>query len=313
MTRNNEDGKSPSKSFITGAVALAFLLIGYQTAVFIHRAATLRILAGTPDTVYVAVPQTSSVDSAHRFSCARETMSSGQSQRGGATPRSSLNAGGSGRSAGYRREEVRERFSEPRCENFRFDPNTATIDELRRLGFSLRQAEAIDNYRAKGGRFRRKSDFAKSYVVEDSVFRRLEPYIDIPLVDLNTADSAMFETLPGIGAYFASRMVEYRRKLGGYSYPEQLMDIYHFDKEKFDALKDLVEIATPPKPFRLWTLPLDSLKAHPYIRTYTAAKAIVLFRENNPASALTVSNLAEAGILDPDSASKLGRCVLVNP
>ena len=55
MTRNNEDGKSPSKSFITGAVALAFLLIGYQTAVFIHRAATLKILSSSPDTVYVAV------------------------------------------------------------------------------------------------------------------------------------------------------------------------------------------------------------------------------------------------------------------
>ena len=53
MTRNNEDGKSPSKSFITGAVALAFLLIGYQTAVFIHRAATLKILSSSPDTVYV--------------------------------------------------------------------------------------------------------------------------------------------------------------------------------------------------------------------------------------------------------------------
>ena len=181
------------------------------------------------------------------------------------------------------------------------------------MGFSLRQAEAIDNYRSKGGRFRRKSDFAKSYVVEDSVFRRLEPYIDIPRIDLNKADSAQFETLPGIGAYFASRMVEYRKKLGGYSYPEQLMDIYHFDKEKYDALKDLVEIATPPRPFALWTLPLDSLKVHPYIRTYTAAKAIILFRENNPASALTVSNLAEAGIIDRESASKLERCVLVSP
>ena len=91
------------------------------------------------------------------------------------------------------------------------------------------------------------------------------------------------------------------------------MDIYHFDREKYDALKDLVEIVTPPRPFALWTLPLDSLKAHPYIRTYTAAKAIILFRENNPASALTVSNLAEAGIIDRESASKLERCVLVSP
>ena len=313
MTRNNEDGKSPSKSFITGAVALAFLLIGYQTAVFIHRAATLKILSSSQDTVYVAVrpagsdcPSTSSVSSAG-VSAGSLVSRSGyvSGTEGDAVP---------GTDGNYRRKaEVKERFSEPRYENFRFNPNTASIGELRRLGFSLKQAEAIDNYRSKGGRFRRKSDFAKSYVVEDSVFRRLEPYIDIPLIDLNTADSTMFETLPGIGAYFASKMVEHRKKLGGYSYPEQLMDIYHFDREKYDALRDLVEIATPPKPFALWTLPLDSLKAHPYIRTYTAAKAIILFRENNPASALTVSNLAEAGILDSESASKLERCVLSHP
>ncbi|MGM9740930.1 MAG: ComEA family DNA-binding protein, partial [Candidatus Cryptobacteroides sp.] len=196
MTRNNEDGKSPSKSFIMGAVALAFLLIGYQTAVFIHRAATLRILADTPDTVYVAVPQVLPVDSGQTSSGIPGAQASTHYAHSGgrSQTKSSLNAAGSGSTAGHRREEVRERFSGPRCENFRFDPNTATIDELRRLGFSLRQAEAIDNYRSKGGRFRRKSDFAKSYVVEDSVFRRLEPYIDIPLVDLNTADSAMFET-----------------------------------------------------------------------------------------------------------------------
>lgn len=303
MTRNKEDGKSPSRSFITGAVALAFLIIGYQTAVFIHRAATLKILSSVPDTVYVAVPASGPGDAAAHDAGVDDPVQHA----------ASLQKRQYASSAAHRREEVRERFSERRCENFRFDPNTAGIDELRRLGFSLKQAEAIDNYRTKGGRFRRKSDFARSYAVEDSVFRRLEPYIDIPRIDLNSADSAQFETLPGIGAYFASRMVEYRKKLGGYSYPEQLMDIYHFDREKYDALEDLVEIATPPRPFALWTLPLDSLKAHPYIRTYTAAKAIILFRENNPASALTVSNLAEAGIIDRESASRLERCALVSP
>ena len=84
-------------------------------------------------------------------------------------------------------------------------------------------------------------------MVSDSVYKRLEAYIDIPLLDLNLADSADFDGLPGIGGYFASRMVEYRRRLGGYySYKEQLMDIYNFDKEKYDGLADLVTIAACP-------------------------------------------------------------------
>ena len=129
-----------------------------------------------------------------------------------------------------------------RVENFRFDPNTVSLSDLQRLGFSEKQAAAIENYRAKGGRFHRKEDFAKSFVVADSVYRRLEPYIDIPKLDINAADSAAFDALPGIGPYFAARMVELREKLHGYSYPEQLLQIPNFGAERYDGLKDLITV-----------------------------------------------------------------------
>jgi competence protein ComEA len=181
-----------------------------------------------------------------------------------------------------------------------------------RLGFSEKQAQSIDNYRQKGGRFRRKSDFAKSFVVSDSVFRRLESYIDIPLLDINRADSAAFDALPGIGPYFAAKMVEYRGRLGGYSYPEQLMDIYHFDREKFDALKDLIS-CSPPEPYRLWQLPADSLRLHPYIGGWKQAKAIVLLREHSPAEELSVEAIRQAGILSEEDCGKLARCSIAAP
>ena len=129
-----------------------------------------------------------------------------------------------------------------RVESFRFDPNTVSLSDLQRLGFSEKQAMAIDNYRAKGGRFRRKEDFAKSFVVADSVYRRLEPYIDIPKLDINAADSAAFDALPGIGPYFAARMVALREKLRGYSYPEQLLQIPNFGAERYEGLKDLITV-----------------------------------------------------------------------
>ena len=52
---NNEKRGKLSASFIMGAVALAFLAIGYQTALFVHRATQLHILAAkeAPDTVYI--------------------------------------------------------------------------------------------------------------------------------------------------------------------------------------------------------------------------------------------------------------------
>ena len=179
-----------------------------------------------------------------------------------------------------------------------------------RLGFSEKQAAAIDSYRQKGGRFRRPSDFAKSYVVADSVFKRLKPFIDIPKLDINKADSAAFDELPGIGPYYAAKMVEYRGKLGGYSFKEQLMDIYRFDREKYDALSDLIVCSRPSTPFRLWQLPEDSLKRHPYIKSWQAAHSIVLYRQSMPQEQWTVEALKEAGILPEEDAGKLSRCCI---
>ena len=134
------------------------------------------------------------------------------------------------------------------------------------------------------------------------------------LSESNISSSAAFDALPGIGGWFASKMVAYRASLGGYSYKEQLMDIKNFDQEKFDALKDLITVSRNlVKPFALWALPADSLKQHPYIKNYETARAIILFRENNPKEKWTVENLGAAGILSPDQTQKLSRCVIATP
>ena len=298
--KQSQSNRSLSRSFILGVIALVFLIVGYQTALFIHRAAVMRIAANrdSPDTVYVIKEAVSYAD---------EPMSSTslpdktQSETVVSTKRH--NAVHSPRA-----EAVRQNMPYPEQKPFRFDPNTVSVEDLCRLGFSRKQAESIDAYRQKGGVFRRKQDFSKSYVVSEDVYRRLESYIDIPMVDLNLADSTAFDALPGIGGWFAGKMIEHREALGGYSYIEQLMEIYRFDQEKFDALKDLVCVKSPYC-FPLWTLPADSLRRHPYIRNYETANAIVLFREHNPEEQWTVDNLRGAGILSEEDASRLSRCV----
>lgn len=289
-------------SFKVGAIALAFLILGYQTALFVTRAAGLKLAANRdrPDTVYVYLP---GGDLPVGSSTRQPSGDPAELPTGAVIER--RNAPHSPRAEAYRR-------ATRRVESFRFNPNTVSVEDLIRLGFSEKQAQAIDNYRTKGGRFRRKADFAKSYVVADSVFRRLERFIDIPKVDLNRADSAALDALPGIGPWYAARIVSYRAELGGYSYPEQLMDIYRFDREKYDALSDLV-FCSPPAPFALWSLPADSLRLHPYIRSAQAARSIVLFRDHTPREGWTVAALGEAGILPPEDASRLARCRLSSP
>lgn len=294
--KSKESKKSGlSESFIIGVIAIVFLLVGYQTSLFIHRASVTKIAANRdyPDTVFVyREPASVSVAEvgAPVASAVIETVERHNSDH---SPRA---------------EAVRRNAPRPQEDPFCFNPNTVSVEDLCRLGFTTKQAESIDNYRKKGGVFRRKEDFAKSYVVSESAYARLEAYIDIPLVDLNIADSAAFDALPGIGGWFAAKMIEYRNKLGGYSCIEQLMEIYRFDQEKFDALSDLVCVRNPVY-YPLWSLPADSLRLHPYIRNYETAKAIVLFRENNDPQNWTVQNLHNAGILSSEEAERLDRCV----
>ena len=286
------------RGYLTGVIAVVFLIIGYQTALFVHQAAVMKITANRdePDTIYIyEYPDSRSSGARADAAINRVTVEVKRK-----------NADHSDRAA-----EVRANVPRKTVESFQFNPNTASVDDLCRLGFSPKQAASIVEYRNKGGKFRRKSDFARSFVVSDSIYKRLEPYIDIPLIDLNLADSAAFDTLPGIGGWFASKMVEYRKELGGYSYKEQLMDIWKFDREKYDNLSDLITIdETHIRPYPLWTHPVDSLRLHPYIRNYETARAIVLFRENNLPDSCTVSALARAGILPPDLATKLSHCVI---
>lgn len=288
-------------SFVTGAIALVFLIIGYQFALFIHKAALLHIAANRdhPDTVYV-------MDRALAEDILKESpLKPGMPANGKDRPSDRIII----RKEAAHSPEVRafrEKTAPRKMENFRFNPNTASLEDFQRLGFSEKQAQAIDHYRQKGGRFRRKADFAKSFVVADSVFARLEPFIDIPLLDINQADSTALLALPGIGPFFAGKIIQYRNQLGGYSCAEQLMDIWHFDQEKFDGLKDLIS-CSEPEPYPLWELPEAELALHPFL-SRAEAHGVVLYREHNAPEACTVEGLRKAGVLSEEHFTGLSRC-----
>ena len=285
---------------------MTFLILGYQVCLFVQRTAILKIEANRdqPDTVVVYVP----VGQDPRSRSVVTTDGSGVTETSFQAATGNLER----RSAQHSPAVQAVRAKTRKTESFRFNPNTASLEDLQRLGFSEKQAQSILNYREKGGKFRRKEDFAKSYVVADSVFERLEPYIDIPKLDINKADSAEFDALPGIGPYFAAKMVSYREELGGYSCTEQLKEIWNFGDERYEKLSDLIECSEPAKPLRLWTLPDDSLRLHPHIRYKSVAHGIVLYRENNPSSEWTLEGLLNAGIIGENQFEKLKLCKIAD-
>ncbi len=111
------------------------------------------------------------------------------------------------------------------------------------------------------------------------------------LLDLNSADSAQLVSLPGIGPYFASKIVDYRNRLGGYAFPEQLMDIYGLDESRLNYFKRRIYTDTSQiKKLDLKSAGEREMAAHPYIGGYVA-RGIVRFRERMGEVSITLDDL----------------------
>jgi competence protein ComEA len=65
----------------------------------------------------------------------------------------------------------------------------------------------------------------------------------IAVVNLNTASSAELQTLPGVGAKTAERIIEYRQKKGPFKKIEELMNVQGIGEKSFLKLRAQVTVA----------------------------------------------------------------------
>lgn len=197
----------------------------------------------------------------------------------------------------HRQEKVHS-VSQP----FTFDPNTADSATLQRLGLPFWIAGRICHYRNAGGRFHSAEDLHKIYGLSEADYRRLRPYVHITpqktvrptevsqhdtsirhytmkfnkptKVDVNKADSLTLIRIPGIGPYFAHRIMRYGKLLGGYTDVAQLEEINNFPA---DALQWFNVGSTSIHKINVNTAAFKEMLRHPYIN-YEQVKAIMNHR-----------------------------------
>ena len=209
---------------------------------------------------------------------------------------------------------------------FRFDPNQINLQQWQQLGFSAKQANAILNYRNKGGKFYQPSDLKKMYTVSAEKYLQLEPYIEINntftnpyksypektttakkklvIVEVNGADTLQLDQIRGIGAAFARRITSYRERLGGFHKKEQLMEVYGLDSVKFNEIKDQVTVdASVIRKININLADFEMLKNHPYLK-YKQINAIIQYR-NQHGKYNNVDDLKKVAILTPQNIQNL--------
>jgi competence ComEA-like helix-hairpin-helix protein len=103
------------------------------------------------------------------------------------------------------------------------------------------------------------------------------------VIDINTADTSAFISLPGIGSKLASRIILFRDKLGGFYSIDQIGETYGLPDSTFQKIKQYLKIDNPSlKKIDLNTATVDDLKIHPYIRL-SLANPIVAYRNEHGA------------------------------
>ncbi|MBL7740961.1 MAG: helix-hairpin-helix domain-containing protein [Chitinophagaceae bacterium] len=211
---------------------------------------------------------------------------------------------------------------------FYFDPNTLDEAGWRKLGLREKTIRTIQNYLARGGHFYKAEDLKKIYGLHPDEYLRLEPYIKIEgspvteastgyerkeketnnfpnrTIDINTADTSAFIALPGIGSKLATRIVNFRDKLGGFYTIDQVKETYGLPDSTFQKIKPRLQLGTTTvKKININTATMDELKAHPYIK-YNLAKTIVAYREEHGAFS-KVEDIRKIMAITEDSYQKM--------
>lgn len=185
---------------------------------------------------------------------------------------------------------------------FPFDPNTLDAAGWKKLGINERTTRTIQHYLSKGGQFRNAADLQKMYSLKKEDFDRLMPYIRIAtppplyspgkppvkyvkappaIIDINQADTAAFIALPGIGSKLASRIVNFREKLGGFYSVQQVAETFGLPDSTFQLIQPRLQCgAVVLQKININTADANTLKQHPYIR-WNIANAIVQYRQQH--------------------------------
>lgn len=187
-----------------------------------------------------------------------------------------------------------------------FNPNYISDYKGSQLGMSLKEIDRLLTFRKSKKFINSVSQFQKITEVSDSLLSKISPYFKFPdwvvkqqnkkakntslkhkvlkvkisTTDLNFATAKDFQTINGVNEYLAQRIIKYRKRLNGFTYQNQLMEVWNLEKSIAQTILNTFQIIDKPiiKKMNVNTATFKQVLSNPYV-DYELCKKIFEFRD----------------------------------
>ena len=147
-----------------------------------------------------------------------------------------------------------------------FNPNFISDYKGFKLGLTTSQLDKLQSFREAGKYVNSAEEFQRVTGISDSLLRRIAPAFRFPewvknkrkeseqktaaqhfeKQDINTATQEELMKIYGIGEGFSNRILKYKEKLQGFTYIDQVAEVYGLEKEVYERVAARFEVKTPP-------------------------------------------------------------------
>ncbi|WP_299159988.1 helix-hairpin-helix domain-containing protein [uncultured Tenacibaculum sp.] len=223
-----------------------------------------------------------------------------------------------------------------------FNPNYITDYKGYKLGMTVDEIDRLHSYRKQNRFVNSKEEFQEITKVSDTLLAQMASYFKFPdwvvkrnkqkklkksfivkkqlveepssslktklsTTNINKATQQDLETISGVGEVIAERIIKYRKKIQGFSYKEQLSEVWGVDKEVVNNILQIFSIKSKPiiQKTNVNTATFKEILKNPYI-DYNLCKKIFEYRDE----VAELQNISELKNIDGFPVDKYGRIVL---
>ena len=187
---------------------------------------------------------------------------------------------------------------------FPFNPNFISDFKGYQLGMSTEEIDRLHQFRLTDKYVNSAQEFQKVTGVSDSLLLKISPYfkfpdwvtnkkvvasskqtsfnkeVNISTNDINLATQEDFKTINGVGDKLSERIIKYRSKLQGFSFNDQLNEVWGLEDEVVKRILKVFSIQSIPtiKKLNVNTAKFKEVLAIPYI-DYDLCKKIFEYRD----------------------------------